>query len=145
MHIYDDVVEQHAAGATRMTTRTGTGKRISATHYALGRMLDGHRKRFGQLPSAIGGILGEKNKLNFQREYFRAMKEQGLPEAEARLAAIRRISFGKHRIAFGYDDFEVILDPYKQKGVDLGPPYGFQRVPDYIEVIARPLDLSRGR
>jgi hypothetical protein len=145
MHIYDDVVERTAEGTGQPMTRIGTGKRTSATHYALERMLEAYRKRFGNLPEAIGGSLAEKNKLNFQREYYRALTEQGLPDAEARLAAIRRISFGRHRSAVGYDDFEVKFGPGKWVEVDLGPPYGSQSVPDKITVTARPFVFEPGK
>ena len=143
MHIYDGVVAEATNEAA--VRHVGKGNPISATHYALKQMIEAYEKRFGRRPEAIDGSLGAKNKLNFQREYYRAMHEQKLPESEARLAAIRRISFGKHRMPLGYDDFEVKFLEDKLAQVDLGPPYGLQTVPDSIQVIARQFDLKRGK
>jgi hypothetical protein len=141
MHIYDDVVQASVESPGHAARSIGTGNRIPATRYALERMLDAYKKRFGHAPDALDGYLSDKNKLNFQREYVRARDEQGLPEEEAKLAAIRRISFGKHRMAFGYDDFEVKLGDKME--IDIGPPYGVREVPMTVAVIARQFDTRK--
>jgi hypothetical protein len=141
MHIYDEVTAGGIEHAGQSAGRIGTGTRTPATYYAIERMLEAYKKRFGHLPDAIKGSLGDKNKLNFQREYVRARIEQGLPEEEAKLAAIRRISFGRHRIAFGYDDFDVKLG--NEVELDIGPPYGLQKVPETVDVIARQFDRPK--
>ena len=142
MHIYDDLVEETSEGGVGgVAAPKGTGNRTPATRYALEKMLEAYRRRFRHSPEVIEGSLAEKNKFNFQKEYHRALVEQGLPESEARLAAIRRISYGKHRIALGYDDFTVEFRAGAWKDVNLGPPYGVQKVPDKIDVIARQFEL----
>jgi hypothetical protein len=89
------------------------------------------------------GSLGEANKLNFQREWFRVMQRLTAEQPElspevrqeaAAQEAIRKISFGKHRADAGYGNFKVdFIGDFKP--VDLGP-LGTQTVPDTIYVKA---------
>jgi hypothetical protein len=59
-----------------------------------------------------------------------------VPEETARIEAVKRISFGEHRVNNGYTDFKVALDGFTT--VDLGGDLGVQRrVPTSIEVEAR--------
>jgi hypothetical protein len=129
VHIYDDVSIQ-ASGPGR-----GMGQRHSATAHAIERMSSLYRRRFGHPPEALEGILAWSNKENFQREYYRLTMIEGLNESDAAVAAIKNVSFGKHRMASGYGKFEVTLSGTER--VDLGPPFGMQRVPRRIFVIAR--------
>lgn len=129
VHIYDDVSVQDN-GAER-----GMGQRHSATAHAIERMSRLYGRRFGHPPEALEGILAWSNKENFQREYHRLTMIERLNEGDAAVAAIESVSFGKHRMAFGYSKFDVTLSGTER--VDLGPPFGIQRVPRRIFVIAR--------
>jgi hypothetical protein len=113
---------------------SAAGGHVSVTGLVLDEGIARFEKRFGHPPNELPGSLMAGNKLNFQKEYARAL-DQGLPVEEAKLAAIRRISFGRHRAARGYDDFTV-----KTKGaelVDLGPGLGVREVPGSIEIMAK--------
>jgi hypothetical protein len=110
------------------------GGHVSITGLVLDESIARFEKRFGHPPHELPGSLMAGNKLNFQREYARAL-DQKLPADEAKLAAIRRISFGKHRAARGYDDFTVKTSGTKL--VDLGSELGVREVPDSVEIIAR--------
>lgn len=129
VHIYDDVSIQ--AGETER----GMGQRYSATAHAIERMSSLYSRRFGHPPEALEGILAWSNKENFQREYYRLRAIEGLSESDAAVAAIKNVSFGKHRVASGYGNFEVTLSGTER--VDLGPPFGVQRAPRRIFVVAR--------
>jgi hypothetical protein len=93
------------------------------------------KRRFGHNPDTLSGLLAWDNKLNFQVEWFRH-RQLGLSPDEAALAAIKNISFGRHRLALGYDKFSIEMDPNRFIDVDL-PSYGRQTVPDRIEVEVR--------
>ena len=71
----------------------------------------------------------------FQREYL-TLLWAGVPEPRARIEAVKKISFGTHRMPLGYTEFEVDLGGWTT--VDLGGKLGVQkRVPTSIEVTVR--------
>ncbi|ACY15355.1 eCIS core domain-containing protein [Haliangium ochraceum] len=123
VRIYEDVVDG-----------VGTGERHSLTRHAIDAMSKRYESRFGHPPDALKGTLEWANKLNFQTEFYRLTAVEGVPEQEAAEAAIRRISFGQHRAAAGYDDFTVTISGYERVNLE---QYGKQRVPQKIRVIAR--------
>jgi hypothetical protein len=59
---------------------------------------------------------------------------RNLARDELAIAAVKNISFGKHRIALGYDQFKVNFQRFRD--VDL-PGYGVQQVPTLIYVEVR--------
>lgn len=128
VQIFDDV------DASSGAMPTGIGDRIPLTQHAIARYVDRHASRFGTPPTTLEGRLAWSNKLNFQREFYLAKTRDGLAEYDAAQQAIRRISFGRHRVAAGYDQFVVNMK--MKELVDLGPGIGKQRVPRDIEVIA---------
>jgi hypothetical protein len=105
------------------------------TSWALDDTIEHHTKTFGHAPRNLDGSLADLNKLNFQREFARA-QDRGLPDDEAAMAGIRRISFGQHRADRGYDDFKVIHEG-PPVAVDLGGDLGLRYVPDNIGVLAK--------
>jgi hypothetical protein len=123
VHIYDDVVEGAASGA-----------RHSLTRHAIDRLKRRYTAHFGHEPEALQGMLEWSNKLNFQTEYYKLTAIDKLSRDEAAVEAIKRISFGEHRIAAGYDDFTVKLNGFERVNLK---GYGEQRVPKTIRVIAR--------
>jgi hypothetical protein len=134
VHIYDDVEVDPAASPGGTSPVRGRGERLSVTRYAIGKFLDMYSRRFGHAPDALQGLLEWSNKLNFQREFFR-LKQAGLSDADAATGAVREIPFGKNRIPFGYDEFEVRVTGKER--VNLGKPFGREQVPARIFVIAR--------
>lgn len=109
--------------------------RLPTTQYALDRATRYYRRRFGVDPESLPGTLAFENKLNFQREWYK-LTTAGLPDDVAAVRAVAETSFGRHRAARGYSQFEVTIAGSMEK-VDLGAPYGTQMVPTGINVIAR--------
>ncbi len=131
-HFYDEVGVPGTGGPP-----VGKGQRISATRYALERSMELYRRRFGHAPDTLNGLLAWDNKLNFQLEWVRLRElDPNLPDEETAIAAVRNISFGKHRIALGFDQFKV--DILESSTVHL-PGYGPCVVPIriYVEVRKR--------
>jgi hypothetical protein len=111
------------------------GNRASLTEYALQTFIGRYKARFGHEPTAFFGQLIESNRENFQREYVRLLSSGAKPNV-AKIEAVKRISFGQHRMALGYTDFEVDLEGFAT--VDLGAEFGVRKnVPTSIEVTAR--------
>ncbi len=129
IRIYDDVVDG-----------VGSGERHSLTTYAIKTLLREYRMRFGHLPEALEGSLAWSNKLNFQTEYHELLSA-GVPSEEAAVTAIKKVSFGKHRIAAGYSDFEVTLKDTEWVELE---GFGRQKVPKKISVTARRGDGGNG-
>lgn len=123
VHIYDDVVD----GA-------GTGERLSFTRHAIDTLTKRYHARFGHPPEALKGTLAWSNKLNFQKEFHRLTAIDGLSPDAAAVEAVKRISFGRHRAAAGFGDFEVTIRGTEGVNID---GYGIQRVPKSISVVAR--------
>lgn len=111
------------------------GKGVSLTALALDEGMKAFKEAFGYEVENLGGSLADDNKLNFQRAFYEA-EQKGLPSAEAKLSSIRKISYGKHRAARGFDDFQVKISDERVE-VDIGDPYGKQMVPKTIHVDAR--------
>ncbi len=120
-HFYDEVGPPVGGGPP-----VGKGQRISATRYALERSIELYGRRFGHAPDTLDGLLAWDNKLHFQLEWVRLRQlNPNLPAEDVAIAAVRNISFGKHRIALGFDDFKVkilatersILHGHEQHGV----------------------------
>jgi hypothetical protein len=107
---------------------------VSLTDVALDEATARYRADFGHEPSTLPGHLAFENKANFQRAYLLAVR-QGMRPEEAKQVAIRGISFGRSRIARGYDDLHVDLTG--EESVDLGPPLGIVQAPKGIDVEAR--------
>jgi hypothetical protein len=130
-HFYDEV-EVPAGGGPPV----GKGQRISATQYALQRSMELFRRRFGHAPDTLNGLLAWDNKLHFQLEWVRLHQlDPGMSLDDLAVAAVRNISFGKHRIALGFDEFKVNLLTFDN--LDL-PGHGLiEDVPTRIHVEVR--------
>ncbi|WP_460793027.1 hypothetical protein, partial [Micromonospora sonneratiae] len=110
--------------------------KFSITDVALELVNAAYRSTFGSDPPVLNGSLAEKNKANFQREWHKAqLANPGADSDTWAQTAIRNISFGRSRIALGYDLFELKMGQLTL--VDLGEEFGFQRVPDTINIVAR--------
>ncbi|MBK9035003.1 MAG: hypothetical protein IPL61_27695 [Myxococcales bacterium] len=135
VRIYDDVAVELARSAPEgePVGARGVGEPSSLTRLAIDTMVKEYDARWGHPPEALQGHLAWYNKLNFQREYFK-FKSAGLSNDDAGIAAIKAISFGAARVDAGYGDFYVKCTGTER--VDLGEPYGRQRVPKKIEVMA---------
>ncbi|WP_461297026.1 hypothetical protein [Streptomyces harbinensis] len=98
---------------------------------------EAYEKTFGSTPETLYGTLADKNLLNFQREWHEARRDnpKGKWNSLGKIA-VSRISFGRSRIRLGYGEFDVKVDKELVE-VDLGQPHGVQRVPPYVEIIAR--------
>jgi hypothetical protein len=128
LHIYDDVA------ARRNSVPEGRGIRTPLTRYALDMFGHFYEWRFGRPLTEWAGMLAYSNKLNFQREYAR-LRDAGAKEPQLSIAAVKAISFGRHRVDAGFTQLEVkAVDP---EVVDLGEGLGAREVPTHIEVIAR--------
>jgi hypothetical protein len=128
VHIHGDVTF-----AGNGSVPAGHGERTPVTRFVLEQYLSLFEARFGHAPDALGGILAWENLLNFQREWYKATTAQ-LSDDDAAQAAIRKVSYGKHRVALGYDCFEVSVDRWEW--VDLGPGLGVRHVPTGVDVLA---------
>lgn len=93
--------------------------------------------RFGQPPAVLGGELAWDNLTNFQKEFAQIKSANpGMSNEAIANEAIRRISFGTHRITIGYGDFSVKVSSFGD--VTLKNRQVLQNVPQHVEVIARP-------
>jgi hypothetical protein len=129
LHIYDDITLGPAGSVP-----TGKGERTPLTGFALKKFIARYKARFGHEPEGFFGTLIESNRLNFQREYVTLLLD-GVSEPRARIEAIHKISFGRHRADLGYTELEVELSNWST--VDLGGKLGTRRVPSSIEITAR--------
>jgi len=133
-HIFDSV-EMGPGGVL-----VGKGSKTPFTKLALERFIAFYKRRFGHEPEKLAGLLAWENKQNFQREFYKLTSKMKMGRPAAAEAAIRKISFGAHRIALGYDKFEVTLgdDAPAALGTDreTGKDMGTHDVPSKVEVIA---------
>ncbi|HEY9615455.1 MAG TPA: hypothetical protein V6C64_01350, partial [Microcoleaceae cyanobacterium] len=109
---------------------------LSFTRIALDQTNAAYRRAFGHEPENLGGNLADLNLLNFRRSYTRLRTENpDWSRDQLAQAAIREISFGRHRADIGYSDFSVTLGDdtpvVLQEGQDP------QSVPSRVDVIAR--------
>ncbi|MBX3155260.1 MAG: DUF4157 domain-containing protein [Deltaproteobacteria bacterium] len=133
LNIYDDVIPSSQPGGVPEPK----GARTSITTHVLREFELAYKQRFKQDLKAWKGTLAFENKLNFWREYVRLLDAK-VPEGDARVAAVKEISFGKHRIALGFTDFEVTFRPDEPPiSADLGGSLGVRPVPPTINVTAR--------
>ena len=128
IRIYNDLIKDEAGGVK------GTGRRHPFTRYAIDTLVTRYTRRFKHAPDALEGSLAWSNKLNFQTEFYKLRMADMAPD-QAAVEAVKKISFGKHRIAAGYSDFSVEIRGTEV--VDLGTEMGKQRVPKKISVVAR--------
>jgi hypothetical protein len=126
-HIYDEVVPGPGGHPV------GRGARTSLTRYVLDSFGRFYERRFGHPLKAWGGRLAFENKLNFQREYARLTDDNVPPDVVA-IEAVKRISYGQHRIAEGFTKLTVHTD--QPVPVDLGKGFGIKDVPMTIDVLA---------
>ncbi|TMQ26015.1 MAG: hypothetical protein E6J90_04885 [Deltaproteobacteria bacterium] len=126
-HIYDEIVIGPGGHAT------GRGQRTSLTRHALTSFGQFYERRFGHPLKAWRGRLAFQNKLNFQREYVR-LREEGVPAEVAKVEAVRRISYGIHRIDEGFT--KLTVDVLTEEDVNLGEPFGTRYVPTDITILA---------
>lgn len=126
-HIYEEVIMGPAGHPV------GRGPRIPLTRYVLDSFGRFYERRFGQPLKAWAGRLAFENKLNFQREYAR-LRDAGVSEEVAALEAVKRTSYGGHRLDAGFTKLTVRLgDPGP---VDLGKGRGIKEVPRTVDVLA---------
>jgi hypothetical protein len=107
---------------------------VPFSDFALDAAIEKFKQDFGHTPDTLPGHLAFENKTNFQREYARAVIG-GAGHEDALQVAIKSVSFGRARIARGYDEFTVRAGPMGR--LDLGPPLGIQNVPVSVDVEAR--------
>jgi hypothetical protein len=108
--------------------------RFSWTLESLKKNMEIWERQFGRKLETYGGEIADENLRNFQEEYVKAKSQnkggnrQGWADA-----AIRRISFGKHRITLGFSDLRVRVEFWtkiKINGVE-------HEVPGWVEIEAR--------
>lgn len=109
------------------------GQRVSATDVVLDKGIEAFTKDFGHPPETLPGSLAWENQLHFQVEYAKATM-RGLTHDAACQFAIRKISFGRSRIARGYDQITVRAEDFVER--KLGG-LGTHRVPSTITINAR--------
>ncbi len=114
----------------------------SITKRSLNALIGAFKSKFGREPTDLGGELASENQLNFQREYAKAIAQGQTPE-DAKMTAIKNISFGKSRLDIGFSDLQVQTEGTVQK--DFGPPLGVQSVPEQIFVTARRPAAPKGK
>jgi len=112
---------------------------FSWTRASLQKAIALYKRTFGKDPPNLPGQVAWKNLENFQMEFAKISKAKpSLSGAEVANLAIREISFGKHRIALGYGDIKVQIDP-NTKWVEVRMPDGsIARAPGWINIDARP-------
>jgi len=129
--LYPRVVDQGGN-----TVPVGEGDVVPLTQYVIARFIKRYEARFGHTPEALGGILAFENKANFQIQF--AKFRRGMTEDQAKVAAAREISYGKHRIAAGYSELEVDLGARNTwEWCDVGDGHGKQFVPTRIKIVGR--------
>jgi hypothetical protein len=125
--IYPEVVVGPAGRAV------GQGERIPLTLHVLRRFGRFYERRFGYPLKAWAGRLAFENKLNFQREYARLI-EFGVSPQQAIQTAVKKTSFGRHRISEGFT--ELTVRTTQPEPIDLGEGFGVRDVPATIDVVA---------
>lgn len=110
------------------------GESASLTKVALDRAIALFKARFGHEPTELPGYLAYDNKLNFQREYLKAI-DRGIPPKQAEIDAAKSISFGSARIARGYSD--VSVDASGEDTIMYGIPPKPRTVPSSIRIVAK--------
>jgi hypothetical protein len=131
-------------GTSKTVTLKAEGFKWTAK--ALEMMIETYKAEFGHAPKNLGGWLAKDNLLNFQTEFanIRAANP-GLSTQEAAQAAVKAISFGKARVALGYEHFHVtILKTGKVPKVTL-PDGTTPTVPTMVRVEAgtSPIELGK--
>lgn len=109
---------------------------FSWTESALNKMIQVYESIFGHRPGNLPGNIAWDNLANFQSEFVRIrLANPGLGEQEIANAAIRNISFGKHRIAAGYSDVQVTVE--SRGAVDINGVV-HDNVPTWVHIDASP-------
>ncbi|MCA2216553.1 eCIS core domain-containing protein [Jidongwangia harbinensis] len=120
-----------------------SGSELSVTRHAIDQANARYARVFGPQIHAFDGQLGAQNLRNFRVEFGRsrirlAAANPGWGPDELHQAAaqdaIRRMSFGQHRVAAGYADFRIDLGDLIE--IDFGPPDGVMLVPAMVDVEA---------
>jgi hypothetical protein len=129
----------------------GVDEPLSLTQIAISALEKATIAHYGKPLDKFEGSIVDQNRLNFQRE-FAKQRVANVPVDEALLNAAKQISYGKHRIAAGYTEFDVKalgepsswpLFATKEKPPDataspaaqtIADGLGRQRVPEYIEI-----------
>ena len=111
-----------------------TGQSLSLTSIAIEEAMKRFKARYPGGPDELPGSLTADNKANFQNEYLKAI-DQGMVPADAKVHAIKQISFGKQRMVHGYTVFQV--DISGEVEIPYGNPLQNRRAPKDIRVIAR--------
>lgn len=107
---------------------------LSLTKVVLDEAVSRFKNRFGHEPNVLAGDLAWENLTNFQRAYV-ANVRKGMTHRAASINAAKQISFGAHRMARGYDTFEVTAEGMGE--VNLGEPLGVQQAPHFVRIEAR--------
>jgi hypothetical protein len=111
-------------------------KGFAWTDVAMRAAIDAYTKRFGTGPLNMDGELAWGNLANFQTEFAKIRAENpGLAEGVVAERAVRAISFGKHRVAWGYGNITV---QYGNMGDVVINGTTLQNVPQSVQVGARP-------
>ncbi|WP_394539614.1 hypothetical protein PRJ39_02970 [Lysobacter enzymogenes] len=104
---------------------------VSFTRFSLEKVVAELKEHYGRAPRELSGSLADDNLRNFQKEYAAIRSETaGLTHAEAANLAVRRISFGAHRIDMGYGDISVTFPNYDD--------FTGEPILDKVHVSARP-------
>jgi hypothetical protein len=130
--LYQSVLDQGASAIP-----LGQGEETALTRYAIDKFIQRYKARFHAEPAALGGTLAYENKKNFQVQFVKYLNE-GMGAPAALRSAAAKISYGTHRAAADYGDFEVDAgDPKQWVLLDLGDGNSPRRVPTTIKIIAK--------
>ncbi len=92
---------------------------FSWTEESLKLNIEIYRKQFGKDPDNLNGSLAEKNLEYFQIEYLKIRFENpSMKTQEIADLAIKKISFGKHRISLGYGKLSVKIKSFDDVYID---------------------------
>ena len=126
------------------TVRLEAGGGFQWTSEALKLIIKTFEEHFGHPPETLGGWLAKRNLENFQEAFsdLRAEHPEWSPQRIGEQAAAN-ISFGRHRIALGYEYLRVTLIDFKQ--VLVKGRTAAETLPTRVRVDAetKPIDLGR--
>jgi hypothetical protein len=146
VRVPDATTEPTRGPELELTPKTATlpdGRQValksnfSWTPEAIRVAMERFQARFGYRPPSMPGELDWANLANFQKEFARIRAANpGMSNEAIANQAIQQMSFGKHRVPFGYSDFNVTVSDFGE--VTLKDGTVLQNVPRSVVINARP-------
>jgi hypothetical protein len=146
VRVPDATTEPTRGPELELTPKTATlpdGRQVtlksnfSWTPEAIRVAMERFQTRFGYRPPSMPGELDWANLANFQKEFARIRAANlGMSNEAIANQAIQQMSFGKHRVPFGYADFHVTVSDFGDVTFKDGTL--LQNVPRSVVIDARP-------